>query len=285
MIIDSDEYEAAGIETMTFPGGEPHAKIPTFNFDKPVVFVLRARSWRDIGFGACVWDALRRQWANLNRLTWVGFPTLFMPYSFAARQDKTDGHAPITKGLISNLFKGGLYKAIHVFDIHSDLHNHGWHAKNWMPSDLDFPIRNNFAGFIAPDAGAAARTLDFQRKYGPMTPIFQCSKRRDATTGQLSDYFVPQLGPSGTYLVVDDICDGGGTFNLLAAAVKKARPDIKLELFVSHGIFSKGFDTLFKNYEHIYTTDSIYPGNMDDDRRPLTVFPLTRIVEKIHNER
>jgi hypothetical protein len=31
MIIDSDSYAASGIDTLFFPGGEPHVKLPAVN--------------------------------------------------------------------------------------------------------------------------------------------------------------------------------------------------------------------------------------------------------------
>jgi hypoxanthine phosphoribosyltransferase len=66
------------------------------------------------------------------------------------------------------------------------------------------------------------------------------------------------LKAAGNYLVVDDICDGGGTFNLLAEAFQKdphaAKSD--LSLYVSHGIFSKGIRAINDRYVNIFTTDS-----------------------------
>ena len=61
-------------------------------------------------------------------------------------------------------------------------------------------------------------------------------------------------------LVVDDICDGGGTFLLLAEALRKAGIDNNLELYVSHGIFSKGTDIIYKSFYPIYTTNSFFRG-------------------------
>jgi len=59
------------------------------------------------------------------------------------------------------------------------------------------------------------------------------------------------------FLIVDDICDGGGTFIGLGEAIKKINPSAKLELFVTHGFFTKGLDKLLKLYDTIYTTDSV----------------------------
>lgn len=56
-------------------------------------------------------------------------------------------------------------------------------------------------------------------------------------------------------LVVDDICDGGGTFiGIAERLVEKGYNN--LYLFVSHGIFSKGYDDLLKFYKRIFTTNS-----------------------------
>ena len=57
-------------------------------------------------------------------------------------------------------------------------------------------------------------------------------------------------------LIVDDICDGGGTFIGLANELKNKNAG-KLYLAVSHGIFSRGFDDLEKCFTKIFTTDSI----------------------------
>jgi ribose-phosphate pyrophosphokinase len=62
-------------------------------------------------------------------------------------------------------------------------------------------------------------------------------------------------------LIVDDICDGGGTFIGIAKALPK---DVKKYLYVTHGIFSKGLRELTGHFEHIYTTNSYphgYAGN------------------------
>jgi ribose-phosphate pyrophosphokinase len=56
-------------------------------------------------------------------------------------------------------------------------------------------------------------------------------------------------------LIVDDICDGGGTFIGLAKELKKHNAG-NLYLSVSHGIFSKGLKELNQYFTNIFTTDS-----------------------------
>jgi ribose-phosphate pyrophosphokinase len=105
-------------------------------------------------------------------------------------------------------------------------------------------------------------------------PVYIASKNRDPRTGHLSNYSFEADLAAGSYLVVDDIFDGGGTFALLAGAV----PDgVTLDLWVTHGGFTKpGYSAdARKPYRLIYTTDSlgsaVEAGAQDDQ---IQVTPL-----------
>lgn len=291
IIIDSDDYFRSSIDTLFFPGGEPHAKVP--KFDKPVLLYLKARTWNDVGIGACVWDALWRQYQQgpSYGADWAT-PRLFMPYSPGARQDRSDGTAPLTKALIGRLFDRS---GIHVFDLHSDLAYSVWNPNNWMPSDLGMPQRPDVDFVIAPDKGAVERAENFARAYCPNAQMICATKHRDGPSGKLSNYTLPLLTKGGKYLVVDDICDGGGTFELLGKAFDARLEELPdgddimkttLELFVSHGIFSKGFDRLRAYYDHFHTTDSFFSWALGkyEFKADITVHSLRTIVERISNE-
>jgi len=56
-------------------------------------------------------------------------------------------------------------------------------------------------------------------------------------------------------IVRDDLIDGGATF-IEFAKLLKANGANKLYLFVTHGIFSKGFDEILNYYEHIWCANS-----------------------------
>lgn len=61
-------------------------------------------------------------------------------------------------------------------------------------------------------------------------------------------------------LIIDDLCDGGGTFIALAQKLDELGYTGNKYLYVTHGLFSKGFTALFNHYEHIYTTNSVFSG-------------------------
>lgn len=115
---------------------------------------------------------------------------------------------------------------------------------------------------ISPDEGAAKR-YDLS-KYGLKTFIGE--KKRDPKTGALSGFHIgPDIIGASAALIVDDICDGGGTFIGLAEEIRKINPNIKLGLYVSHGIFSKGLEVLEKQFDWIFGSDySFFKGPSDE---------------------
>ena len=108
---------------------------------------------------------------------------------------------------------------------------------------------------LFPDDGARKR-YEIMDIVGNQERIFvkilNCEKKRNPETGMLSGFTVPELPTGIPAIIIDDICDGGGTFSGIGAAVPASTP---LALYVTHGIFSKGFDPL-KRFDRIYTTDS-----------------------------
>lgn len=57
-------------------------------------------------------------------------------------------------------------------------------------------------------------------------------------------------------LVVDDLCDAGGTFIVEAAYLRERFPGRRIALAVVHGLFTKGIDHVAQHFDHIYTTNS-----------------------------
>jgi ribose-phosphate pyrophosphokinase len=109
-----------------------------------------------------------------------------------------------------------------------------------------------FSGIIAPDAGAGKRAFEVASIY--KKKFLQAEKHRDVATGKLTGFACPNLKESEHYLIVDDICDGGGTFLGLGAVIEEA--GAYATLFVTHGIFSQGTDKLNDTFTDVYTTDS-----------------------------
>ena len=95
----------------------------------------------------------------------------------------------------------------------------------------------------------------------------QATKDRDFSTGQMSnfrfDYESSSVSKediiaSRNVLVIDDICDGGGTFIPISNNLKSLNENIEIDLYVTHGLFTKGLETLKQHYNHIITTNSVH---------------------------
>lgn len=125
-----------------------------------------------------------------------------------------------------------------------------------------------YVGVIAPDAGAVHRAQLAASTLG--VPLYKATKVRDFATGKLHGFECETLPATGRLLVVDDICDGGGTFRGLATATNL--PAERLDLWVSHGVFSGRAADLGQSFGRIFTTDS-HPGHTNPDVNA-TIIPL-----------
>lgn len=107
---------------------------------------------------------------------------------------------------------------------------------------------------VAPDNGATKKCEEFAKKVGA-AGVITFSKTREMSTGEITSLKPNQeINSNGNYLVLDDLCDGGRTFIELAKYFSKT--DCRLELAITHGIFSYGVEIVASEFDHVYTTDS-----------------------------
>ena len=186
--------------------------------------------------------------------------TLVMPYIPGARQDRINptGDVLFTAHSVGGMVQDRFDKIV-VIDPHSPVSVDSMRWTHRHETVLEYPLErvaamfnaNNYDGIIAPDKGAKDRAEKFANAMS--LPITYASKTRDVSTGRLSGFNV-DVEADRHYLVVDDICDGGGTFVGLGEQI--ANQGAVASLYVTHGIFSKGTNELEKYYTNIITTDS-----------------------------
>lgn len=249
-------------EMIKFSGGEWHIKLDNYNKYQligKVIIVSRIRNSDDIIKILIAQDALK--------LVGVKQFDLFIPYCPYARQDrKCFGGESFTLKVFANLINSCNFDEVQILDAHSDvaqalinncinLNNYNYVGSTIL--DIKEINSNKDLVLISPDSGANKKTNKLYEIFNTMlSSLVKCDKRRDVKTGNLSGFEVFSNDLEGKdCLIVDDICDGGGTFIGLAEELKKKNCG-KLYLFITHGIFSKGFDGLCKNFEKIYTTNS-----------------------------
>ena len=210
-------------------------------------------------------------WAEAAHLSGAK-PALLMPYLPGARQDHdipfgskvyadlinsldcsivvcVDPHSPVMPSMINNVV---IINSDELIKLHVDT--------------------DGLAGLICPDKGARERTERVAELLG--LPVYYATKKRNPANGRLSDFHCEELPAEGRFLVVDDICDGGGTFMGLAEAT--GLPKERLELWVTHGVFSGKAAQINDRYGKVYTTDS-HPG-ATTGKVEATVVPLLDVL-------
>ncbi|SFC18813.1 ribose-phosphate pyrophosphokinase [Flexibacter flexilis DSM 6793] len=247
------EGEEIQFEVFTFSGGEPHIKInPAFDTAAEVTITHRLNSFQDLGVLCLAVDALHRMDASVSKL--------IVPYFPAARQDRVMvAGEPLSVKVYADIINALGFKKVVVLDAHSEvtpalLHNCRVASNHKFVQRVMEQIGGNVT-LISPDGGALKKIYKVSEFLGG-AEVIECSKSRNVKTGQLTGFKVFADDLAGrNCLIVDDICDGGGTFLGLADALQKKNAG-KLYLAVTHGIFTNGFDNLAQYFTHIFTTNS-----------------------------
>jgi ribose-phosphate pyrophosphokinase len=191
----------------------------------------------------------------------------YFPYARADRQF-TPGDCHGLKTFMSLLSSIRPLTTVVTLDIHSNAYQ-----KIGLPMIINQPaepfivnaiqhvaIRHEVdkVNVLYPDAGARTRynigTIG-NNCQDIALEVFHCEKKRDPETGKLLGFDVPII-PERPTIIIDDICDGGGTFLGIA---KEANLQSPLALYTTHGIYSNGTEVLFNGgFEYLYTTNSFY---------------------------
>ncbi len=109
---------------------------------------------------------------------------------------------------------------------------------------------------VAPDAGALKK-IQYVAKACGASEFAILSKERDVASGALTGFSLLAGEVAGkAVLIVDDLCDAGGTF-IGSAQVLRDAGARSVSLYVTHGVFSKGITHLLNNgIDAIYSTTS-----------------------------
>lgn len=268
-----------------FPDGQQTVDLVDINpyqiVDKTVQIKSRLNSFKDLELIICANQALK----NLG----AGYVNLYVPYFVGARSDRQfqDGGVNYLKQVICPIINSQNFSSVTVLDPHSDvleacLNNYrkenNFRLVKFALADIDNKDgAQDRICLVSPDAGAYKKIFDVAKHYG-IKNIITATKVRDMKTGNILHTEIPVLDQHNnlTYVIVDDICDGGRTFLELAKVIKDGRPSAKVYLVVTHGIFSAGFKTLNEHLDGIYCTNS-YRDVADDEYEEKTNTKLLNV--------
>lgn len=247
-------------KAMLFPDGQPHIKIDVQRAAKldrkaPLRIFTRLNNANDLLLALFV----------KNTLDYLEFEQveLHVSYLLAARMDRVmlDGE-PFSLKVIAAMINQGQFRKVLIFDPHSEvstaLIDRSYAMTNHLfVKDALSDYASSHSGeapcLVSPDAGALKKIHKLAQFLG-IENVVECMKERDVRTGALTNFKAMKDGLDGqTCFIIDDICDGGGTFAGTAKMLKE-KGAARVVLIVSHGIFSRG--PVIEHVDGIYTTDS-----------------------------
>lgn len=245
------------VHQFQFPGGEVGVDI---NFSgnnhsehvvKKIFVDARLQNAGDVLALIMTVNALRRAYHRAQDIE------LFMPYVPYARQDRVcNPGESLSIAAFAGVINSLGFSSVRILDPHSYVtpaliercvvDDQFSVFKDIYPSWHDIYI-------VAPDAGALKKCEEFAKRVGA-AGVISCSKTRELSTGKIVGLSCETNVIGLNLLVLDDICDGGRTFIELSDLFNGTAN--RLDLAVTHGIFSKGADCVLTKYDHVYTTNS-----------------------------
>ena len=234
-----------------------------------VTIKSRLNNFKDLELIICANQAL------LN----LGFENvhLYVPYFIGARSDRkfNDGGVHYIKQVISPIINNQNFKSVTVVDPHSPslecCINNLIKKSNFDLVKFALTNIDNKDGaqericLVSPDAGAYKKIFDVAKEF-KIDNIITATKVRDISSGKILRTEIPVLDQHSdlTYVIIDDIGDGFGTFITLSKVIKEQRPNSNVYLIVTHSIQESGIKNALGYFDKIYTTNSFYNWSIDN---------------------
>ena len=181
-------------------------------------------------------DALRR--SSAARITAV------IPYFGYARQDRrTKARTPISAKLVANLLTEAGIERVLTMDLHAtqiqgffDIPVDNLYAAPIFALDIENQFRDRLDKItvVSPDVGGVARARELAKRIN--APLAIVDKRREKA-GEVAEMTVIGEVAGQTCIVVDDMCDTGGTL-CKAAQVLLDAGATEVHAYTTHGVMS-----------------------------------------------
>jgi len=207
--------------------------------------------------------------ASANSLTFV------LPDMFYSRQDrKVKSRVPISARALANSISSGIKKII-TMDLHSGQIQGFYPPTTPLDNLFSFPevtrylikkypqILDNLL-IVSPDAGGVVRAKALMKKIGTLTgkkcDIAFVIKQR-TVPGEVGEMKYIGPDPRGkNVLIVDDLIDSGGTL-CSSAEMLKTMGVKNLICYGTHGLFTKGIDSLKQIFDLVLTSNTHFQEN------------------------
>ena len=238
-----------------------------------VVIKSRLNSFLDLELIICANQALI-ELGNVNLVFKLKEISLYVPFFLGARSDRKflKGQSNYLKTVICPIINSQNFARVTVLDPHSDvleacLNNFQKTSNVNFAStsikDITGYERNDKITLISPDAGALKKIYDVATAI-KCNDVIVANKLRDMETGRIIRTDVPGIDQEPgckSFVIIDDIGDGFGTFIEIAKSIRDIRPkeifNDKIYLVVTHSIQELGIKRALEYFNSIYTTNSV----------------------------
>lgn len=231
-------------------------------------------------------DALTR--ASARRITTV------IPYFGYARQDrKTDGRTPISAKLVANLISTAGANRVLTIDLHAgqiqgffDIPTDNLIAAPVIERDIRERFRTKDLTVVSPDVGGVVRARSLADRIEAGLAIVD---KRRSKPGESEVMNIIGDVTGRRCVMVDDICDSGGTLINAAMALREAGAQ-EVSAYVTHGVLSNNAVKRIEEstLDQLVICDTIAPRPEDVRSQALRVLPIAPLLgeamRRISNE-
>lgn len=215
--------------------------------------------------------------------------TLYITYLLAARTDRLfSWNTSFTLKVVMDVLKS-FNSEIMILDPHSEAANRLSGNKVYEISFVNMLINytdifddSDNIVIVAPDEGAKDRLEHIVTSSIFRNPIVYCSKTRDENgkvTVKVKSESPIQVSKKTRLVIIDDLCDGGGTFMAIAPELK--RYEVKeIDLLITHSIQLDGLKKVSSVYDKVITSNSYKDWNsMSDIPDNVEIIDVVNMIE------
>lgn len=247
-----------GYTTSTFPDGEPYIKLEEFSRREEINVITRITCPSELFRLMQVGNILNRHGVVWN---------VYITYLMSSRMDRVMSfQEPFSLEIVAACINSLKPSTVELLCPHSDRVESLISSCGYTEYPFDYKDLEAYDYICYPDKGAAKR---YSYLVEDQSKVLTCTKVRDPQTGQLSGFQVsnPEVykGEGKSICVIDDLCDGGGTFIGIAQKLRELDPNVKLSIKITHTIQRQGLQKLLDHYDHVETTNS-YKDWLEDEK-------------------
>lgn len=182
-------------------------------------------------------------------------------FSYSRQERETTNEPELLSTLNNCLLSNVDSSKVEIVDIHNreSMESYGYTLSTALPSILDI-IKEDYKDeniiLVAPDKGALQRNKEIGLSL-PTSIHFNKTRKDGKVISEMIIDKIISMDDDKTFVILDDMCDGGRTFANAASQLKKDYPNSKVILGITHAILPYGVDTLVRGgVDKIYTTNT-----------------------------